>query len=62
MAVLSFTAVATTAGDDAPLPELFVDGFDTEQIWEEIKIQVRPKINLRPSPSQFLFSDGHNVA
>jgi hypothetical protein len=35
------TAVARCSPDKLPFPELFVDGFDADQIWEELELQVR---------------------
>ena len=34
-------AGAHSACVTVPLPELYVDGFDADQIWEEFEVQVR---------------------
>ena len=40
-------AVAKNAPDKLPFPELYVDGFDADQIWEELELQVREIIPQR---------------
>jgi len=45
-------AVAKNAPDKLPFPELYVDGFDADQIWEELELQVSEIIPQQANTSK----------
>mgnify|MGYP005990577525 CR=1 FL=1 len=57
-----YLAVAQNAPDKLPFPELYVDGFDADQIWEELELQVREIIPQQANTQKQCLAPPQNKA